>query len=403
MAAPIDRGSAQARIDAAPKGSVLQLEPGIYHGPIVIRKALTLRGEGAVLDGDGTSRVVTVDAAHVTLEGLEVRHGGKEIQTPDAGIYLSALATSAVVRNIDIHDVLYGIWIHETNDVRVEGCTINGGFEGFRARRGNGIQLFNANDLKILNNHIIGGRDGIYVSATENSLIAGNRIEGTGYGVHYMYSSSNTVRDNEAYENQSGYAIMASRDITVRNNRAFDNVEHGILLREVLTSTISDNHSFHNESGMFFYLVNQSTISNNHLQGNRMGAKVWAGSGDNRVSGNTFIGNATQMHYVGTFDLIWGIDSKTKEKKGGNNWSDYIGWDQDGDGVGDRPYRVNSFATKLLYQYPPAIFLANSPSLELLNHLEAKMPVLQTATVVDMAPRMQPLAAHVAAENRGGR
>ena len=53
----------------------------------------------------------------------------------------------------------------------------------------------------------------------------------------------------------------------------------------------------------------------------------------------------------------------------GNRWGDYIGWDQDGDGIGDRPHRVESFKARLLYQYPAVALLLRSPALEMLSHL----------------------------------
>ena len=63
-----------------------------------------------------------------------------------------------------------------------------------------------------------------------------------------------------------------------------------------------------------------------------------------------------------------------------------MGWDQDGDGVGDRPHRVDSFKAKLTYQYPAAVLLLHSPALEMLSHLSDALPLLRTPTVVDLSP-----------------
>ena len=70
----------------------------------------------------------------------------------------------------------------------------------------------------------------------------------------------------------------------------------------------------------------------------------------------------------------------------GNYWSDYMGWDQDGDGIGDRPYRVNSFHSQLIYRFPSAALLMNSPSLETLTLLERRLPFLRTPTITDRNP-----------------
>jgi hypothetical protein len=68
--------------------------------------------------------------------------------------------------------------------------------------------------------------------------------------------------------------------------------------------------------------------SGNLVIGNRVGAHVWAGSIHNEVDGNDFIQNRDQVRYVASHDEAWGV-------KQGNYWSNYAGWDADGDGIGD--------------------------------------------------------------------
>jgi nitrous oxidase accessory protein len=107
---------------------------------------------------------------------------------------------------------------------------------------------------------------------------------------------------------------------------------------------------------------------------------MWAGSRDNTYTANAFVANHFHVHYVERTDLIVGADGP------GNYWSDYIGWDQDGDGIGDRPYRMDSMAVHLVYRYPAAVMLVHSPALELLSSLEEKMPILRVPTVIDRSP-----------------
>jgi nitrous oxidase accessory protein len=131
---------------------------------------------------------------------------------------------------------------------------------------------------------------------------------------------------------------------------------------------------------MFFFSSTDNVIENNWILDNEMGMKVWAGTVRNRVKGNVIRGNRVQVFYVGAEDQIWG------ESGQGNHWGDYLGWDQDGDGVGDRPHRVDSFTTQLLHRYPSAVLLMRSPALEMLSHLADRLPVLRTPTVVDVSP-----------------
>ena len=131
---------------------------------------------------------------------------------------------------------------------------------------------------------------------------------------------------------------------------------------------------------MFFYSSTENVIEDNVLLDNQMGLKVWAGTRRNRIEGNVIRGNREQVFYVGAEDQHWGEEGR------GNYWGDYLGWDQDGDGVGDRPHRVDSFTAGLLYRYPSAALLLRSPALETLAHLADRLPMLRTPTIVDVAP-----------------
>jgi len=86
------------------------------------------------------------------------------------------------------------------------------------------------------------------------------------------------------------------------------------------------------------------------------------------------------LFYVGAEDLVWGESGR------GNRWGDYLGWDQDGDGIGDRPYRVNGLEASLLYRFPGVVLLLRSPALEILFHMAERLPVLRVPTIVDVSP-----------------
>lgn len=370
----------QPLVDQASPGDVLQLPPGVWSGPVVIDKPLTIRGPGAIVDGGGLGTVVRVDAPNVTLSDLVIEHGGRDVDGPDACVYVTQRATRARIRANSLSRCGFGIWIHRTEDVVVEGNRIIGATAGHRADRGNGIHLFDGTRLLVRDNVISGGRDGIYVAATEDSRIEGNRMSDTRYGIHYMFSYDNVVSHNHARGNVGGIALMESHGITATHNVSSDNKEHGILFRDAQRCTIRHNRVERNGNGLFFFSSVDNVIEHNVVAHNEVGAKVWAGSDRNEVSSNAFLGNRVQLFYVASSDLVWG------DARAGNFWSDYLGWDQNGDGVGDRPYRVDSFTTRLIHRYPAASLLLRSPALELLTHLEQTLPLLRTPTVIDRRP-----------------
>jgi nitrous oxidase accessory protein len=236
----------------------------------------------------------------------------------------------------------------------------------------------------IRGNSVRKARDGIYVSATENSLIEDNVAEHVRFGIHYMYSYSNIIRGNVANDNVIGIALMESRNLLVEDNLAARNVRNGLLFRDVQDSRILRNRLEGNGNGMFFFSSTENVILDNQVLDNEMGFKIWAGTRRNRVEGNVIRGNREQVFYVGAEDQIWGASGR------GNHWGDYLGWDQDGDGIGDRPHRIDSFTAGLIYKYPSAALLLRSPALEALAHLSDRLPMLRTPTVVDVAPIIAP-------------
>jgi len=374
-------GDLQARIDAASPGDVVDLGGGDWAGPATIDKRLVLRH--GVIDGRGTGSALVVKAPGVVIEGVTVHDSGKDLGGPDACIWLEKAATGAEVRGSTVRGCAFGIWVNEAAGAHVIDNRVIGTLEGSRSDRGNGIQLFNASRLVVERNVVTGGRDGIYVSATTDSVIAENRISDARYGVHYMFSYRNTLRGNESRRSVGGFALMESREIQAIGNVATDNTEHGILFRDAQYCTIEGNRLERNGEGLFFFSSTENKITRNVVVGNGVGVKIWAGSLRNVVSDNVLVNNKIQVFYVGVHDLVVGHD------RPGNYWSDYLGWDQNGDGVGDRPYRVDSFTTGLIHRFPAAALLLRSPALELLAHLEESMPILRTPTLVDEKPLMR--------------
>lgn len=375
-----DESDLQAAIDRAQDGDVIELPSGVWQGPLKLDKAVILRGEGAVIDGGNAGNVIVVDAPGARIEGLTIQNSGSDVGAPDCCVFVTKRATGAVIRDNSMHGCVFGIWIHETEAAQIVGNRIAGRTDLRSADRGNGIHLFNASHLVVSGNHVEQARDGIYVSATENSLIENNVTVNLRFGVHYMYSYSNTLRGNIANDNAIGLALMESLHLVIEDNEALRNDRYGILFRDVQYSNIRRNRLEQNGHGMFFFSSTDNVVEDNRIANNEVGMKIWAGTRRNGIRGNHIVGNRQQVFYVGAEDQDWGEDGP------GNRWGDYIGWDQDGNGIGDRPHRVESFKARLLYQYPAVALLLRSPALEILSHLSERLPVMRSPAIVDHAP-----------------
>lgn len=374
----------QHAVDAAAPGDTVVLAPGLHAGNLRIAKPLTLRGDGRpTLSGAMRGDVIRVTSPDVVIEGLIVRDSGDDLKGQNAGIYVQPGAHRAVIRRCDLVYNLFGLWIEKANDVRVEDNLITGKRDYASSQRGNGIQLYNTTGARIERNHISFVRDALYVDVSHDAVFRGNKLHHSRYGTHYMNSYRNLWEDNDTWANRGGLALMEVRDQTVRHNRAWGNTDHGIMLRTLQDSVIEHNIVMGNARGFFIYDVEFATLRGNLVLDNAIGVHLSAGSTRNTVDGNDFIANREQVKYVGTRDERWG-------GKQGNHWSNYLGWDRDGDDRGDVAYEANDVVDRLAWQHPMMKLLMGSPSVQALRLVGQQFPVLRVPSVVEPGPRMRP-------------
>ena len=373
-----------AAVKAAAPGDVIEVARGMYHVNLLIDKPLTLRGiDRPTLSGGNQGDTIRVTAPDVVIEGLIVRDSGDSLKDQNAGIYLYPGAHRAVVRRCDLTYNLFGLWIEKADDVLIEENLITGKREYASSQRGNGIQLYNTKGARIYRNNISFVRDALYVDVSHHAVFKGNKLHRSRYGTHYMNSYYNLWEDNDTYYNRGGLALMEVREQTVRNNRAWGNSDHGIMLRTLQDSVIEGNVVAGNSRGFFIYDVEYIKLNNNLVVDNTVGVHLAAGSKNNEVEGNDFISNREQVRYVGARDERWGA-------KSGNHWSNYLGWDRDGDGRGDVPYEANDMVDRLTWRHPSVKLLLASPAVQALRLVGRQFPVLRVPSVVDPKPRMQP-------------
>ena len=368
----------------AAAGDTIRVAKGVYTENLLIDKPLTLIGEHRpTLSGGNQGDVIRVTAPDVTVEGWIIRDSGGDLGLQQAGVYLFPGAHRARVLHCDFANVLFGLWIEKVNDVRIEGNLITGKRDYQSSQRGNGIQLYNTTGAQIIGNRISFARDGIYVDVSHNALFSHNKMHHVRYGTHYMNSYYNVWEYNESYLNRGGLALMEVRNQVVRHNIAWGNTDHGIMLRTIQDAVVEGNIVVGNNRGFFIYDAEYNTLKNNLVMGNRVGVHLWAGSFRNQVDGNDFIQNRDQVRYVASRDQIWGAQQ-------GNYWSNYVGWDRDGDGFGDVPYEASDVVDRLTWQHPFMKLLLNSPAVQTLRMVARQFPLLRVPSVVDRHPAMTP-------------
>ncbi|MDY7116209.1 nitrous oxide reductase family maturation protein NosD [Halomonas sp. SSL-5] len=389
----------QPLIERAERGDRLILPEGRYPGPLVIDRTLTLSGAtGAVIDGGGQGHAVVLDAPNIVIEGVTIENWGANLTDMDAGIFIEERAGGSVIRDSRLEGPGFGLWLDAVSDVQVLDNVIRGDATVRSQDRGNGVHLFNSRNVRVEGNDIRHTRDGIYIDTSSQCLLRGNHMQALRYGVHYMYAYDNRVEENTTRDTRTGYALMQSKRLTVIGNRSEGDRNYGILMNNITDSTLRDNrvtraHQRRDAQGkglvsgaegkaIFVYNSQYNRFEANRLAESDIGIHLTAGSEDNELVGNAFVDNRQQVMYVATRAQEW------SEAGQGNYWSDYLGWDLDGDGVGDTPYEPNDAMDRLLWRYPVARLLMHSPAVLALRWVQRQFPVFRPQGVKDSHPLM---------------
>ncbi|NOQ93144.1 MAG: nitrous oxide reductase family maturation protein NosD [Methylophaga sp.] len=391
----------QHQLDIAHAGDHIILDAGIYLGNFIINKSLELSGkQGAIIDGQAQGHTLEINAKNVVIQNLKVQNWGHNLTTLDAGVFVNTLAEHALIKNNNFVGNSSGIWVDATPNIQILNNTIEGNEAVRSPDRGNGIHLYNVKGALVKGNEVWHTRDGIYMDTSNGNELNGNFLHDLRYGIHYMYSYTNIVTKNHTKNTRTGYALMQSKFLTVTDNISENDVNYGMLLNFITKSTIKNNkvigvqnmrnsqmqHSQqrYQPEGKALFIYNSlfNEIHNNILTDSDIGIHITAGSEDNTFTGNSFIGNTKQVKYVANRTQDWSV------KQQGNYWSDYLGWDMDGDGKGDVAYEPNDGIDRLLWKYPTAKLLFNSPAIEILRWVQRQFPVLKSPGIMDSYPLM---------------
>jgi nitrous oxidase accessory protein len=98
------------------------------------------------------------------------------------------------------------------------------------------------------------------------------------------------------------------------------------------------------------------------------------------LTGNAFLGNRTQVKYVGTRDIEWSFEGM------GNYWSDHASFDLGGDGIADSAFRPNDLMDHILWSQPAAALLTGAPVVQLIRWAQSSFPAPLPGGGVDSAP-----------------
>jgi len=385
----------QAALDGAPPGAVVKVPPGRYQENLVLKRTVKLQGVGRpVIHGTGQGSVILILADACELRGLRIEHSGGDLQAEDSGILVKSRST--VLEGNELRDVLYGIYLLRAPETVIRNNVIGGRPELELGERGAGLHFWDSPDNVVEDNTIFDTRDGLYIQSSPGSRIRRNRVFRVRYGVHYMFSDKNSFEENIFCDSVAGAAIMYSTDIQFRHNAFIHNrgfSSFGILFQDCERCSAHRNFIVDNGTGIFMEALRDSSFRENVIAENDVALQMFSSAEGNVFSGNNFVENLSPLQLIGS-----STTTRWDEGGRGNYWSNYAGYDLDGNGIGDVPHKIQNVFEYMEGNYPRLRLYLESPAAQAIGTAEKLVPLVRLPSTVDSFPRMKPVRLAFAAQ-----
>ena len=381
----------ESALQAAQNGDVIEVRGGTYGAPLLIDKSVLLIGiDHPLIDGEGEGSLVLINEPNVVFQGFTLRNTGQSLEHEDTGIVIQA--EHVTVAENTLENVLFGIYFadapHGTARDNVVHCIpLEPGM------RGDGFRTWYSEGISLVGNTASQCRDMLFWYS-DDLLLERNTFTDSRYALHFMYNRNATVQFNTFTRSSVGTYFMYSDGLTFHRNTITDNrgvSAYGIALKDADHVSVTENLIIGNRIGV--YIDNSPTrrdhenhFTSNFIAYNDIGITAQPSVTHNVFQANAFLENVEQTAVSGR-GTLQGIT--WSENGSGNYWSDYVGYDADGDGIGDMPYRAEKLFESLQDAYPALRLFVYSPAIQALDFAAAAFPSLRPdPKVIDQTPAM---------------
>lgn len=370
----------------------IRLEPREYSGDLKITRSVRLRGSvGTVLRGSGAGTVVTIDGDGVAIEDVIIRGSGDRHTTEDAGVRASG--RDVHIRHVLVDGTLFGIRYAQCASCSIERVHVVGR-DDLVGLRGDGIKIWESDDVLVRDTLVERSRD-VVVWYSRRATIEDLRVTGSRYGTHFMYAHDGVVRRGRFERDLVGVFVMYSGGIRIEDSTlagARGAAGMGVGFKESDDVTLEDDWLVANTVGLYFDRTPRSPDHPVVLRGdvlalNQVALHLHSSEKGVSVRDCDFRDNLRPVQVDGGGDAL-GLDVE------GNHWTEYEGYDLDGDGRGGVPMQVKKLSSDLKDAHPDLRLLEGTVAMGLVDAVAEAMPMFASQLVlVDASPRMRALDA----------